>query len=92
VHVYNFGLAENHNYFVGRQGVLVNNDCGDVALGPRRGIEDFAEATGSKFYHQWPGGHVGGFDPDLFVHMMDNADNIHFNINGFSFTDFQKWI
>lgn len=35
VSVYNFEVAEHHNYYVGEEGVLVHNDCVFVKLGLR---------------------------------------------------------
>lgn len=42
VSVYNFGVAEHHNYYVGEEGVLVHNDCVLVSAGLRNaeGVTD----------------------------------------------------
>jgi RHS repeat-associated protein len=44
VTVYNFEVADNHNYFVGNLGTLVHNDCNDDALKAE------ANNKGGKFY------------------------------------------
>jgi hypothetical protein len=33
---YNFEVADNHNYFVGEQGLLVHNDCYDLAVAAQK--------------------------------------------------------
>jgi len=53
VSVYNFEVAEHHNYYVGEEGVLVHNDCVLVKAGLLRqnpNAENWAVEAISEFY------------------------------------------
>ncbi|GEM_PF-4218897 len=78
--VYNFEVADLHNYFVSQSPrappVLVHNTCG-IALGVREGLEEFAEGVGAQSWRKWGG--------DDFVYnfmdvMNDSSRKIHFNL------------
>jgi RHS repeat-associated protein len=90
--VYNFAVEDNHNYFVGQNGTLVHNNCADeLALGLKNGLNEFANSVGAKTYLQKS--KLGaGFDPDEFLDIARQAQKIHFNLNGFNFTDFGRWL
>lgn len=80
--MYNLSVDTAHTYFVGQQQWLVHNSCGDVAFGFSKNLSRFKELIpGARSYRDF------GLDPysstftDDLLNMMNNADNIHFDIS-----------
>ncbi len=48
--VYNFTVADNHNYFVGQQGVLVHNECVGGGVGAVRNTTPSPALRGSPYH------------------------------------------
>lgn len=77
--VYNFEVAENHNYFVGTTGVLVHNQC-KLALGFSERLDDFARQLGAVTFKNAP-------DPTLWKEwiretMSNPNTRVYFNLDG----------
>ena len=75
------------------QQVLTNNDPDDdslnVGLGLEQHLQPWARDNGLTTYTDVYG---PSFREDRFADLMNKADTIHFNMEGFSEKSFQKWV
>jgi RHS repeat-associated protein len=77
--VYNFEVAENHNYFVGTTGVLAHNEC-KLALGFATHLDDFARQLGAVTFKNAPDQAL--WKQWIFDALSNPSTKVYFNLDG----------
>jgi hypothetical protein len=63
-----------------------------VALGLQKWIIRHRDQRKAAEYTKWPGGKKGSFNRHVFTNAMNQADEIHVNLNGFDWAKFDRWV